>query len=62
MAEHKNRTFEIIVSNFLRFKEERNQFLQSTVTGDKTWVFYFTPEQNIAEFSENTRFLQQAES
>jgi hypothetical protein len=44
MEEHKNRRFRIALSHLQRFKEEGNEFLDSIVTGDETWVHHFTPQ------------------
>jgi hypothetical protein len=55
--EHKNRRFEIALSQLQRFKEEGNEFLESIVTGDETWMHHFTPQKNKLECSENTQLL-----
>lgn len=42
--ESKNRCFEIALSHLQWFKEDRNEFLESTVTGDRTPVEHLTHE------------------
>ena len=41
---HKNRHFEIALSHLQRFREERNELLDSTATDDETWARHFTPQ------------------
>ena len=53
----KNLCFEIALSHFQWFKEDRNEFLESTVTGDRTLVQHM--KQNKLEWSGDTQLPRQ---
>jgi hypothetical protein len=42
MEEHKNQRFKIAFSHLKRFKEERNELLESMVTSNEPWVHHFS--------------------
>jgi hypothetical protein len=44
MDDHKTKRIGSGLEFLTRYAQERDQFLDSIVTGDETWVFHQTPE------------------
>jgi len=46
MDDHKTKRMSFMLKFLKRYAQEGDEFLDSIVTGDETWVFHHTPESN----------------
>jgi len=55
---HKTKWMSCTLKFLMRYAQEGNEFLDSIVTGDETWVFHHTPESKQSSFALRNHMME----